>query len=95
MPDAWQRYTVMSHLGAALVGQKKYDGAERLLLEGYEGMKARDAQIPAKSPSRLDKSQLELAENRLASFYAAAGNGAKATAWRAKTGTAAPAKPKT
>ena len=94
MPDAWQRYYVMSHLGAALVAQKKYDGAEQLLLDGYEGMKARHAQIPAKSPSRLDKSQLELAANRLAAFYDATGNAQKAAVWRAKLRPAAQAKPK-
>ena len=59
----------MSHLGAALVGQRKYDQAERFLVEGYEGMKARAAQIPEKRPTRLDRSQLEDAALRLVSFY--------------------------
>ena len=33
-------------LGSALLGQKKYAGAEPLLLKGYEGMKEREKSIP-------------------------------------------------
>jgi eukaryotic-like serine/threonine-protein kinase len=73
-PDAWHRYSVMSHLGAALAGQRKYDQAERFLVEGYDGLKARATQIPEKRPTRLDKSQLESAASRLVSFYEITGN---------------------
>ena len=92
MPDAWHRFSVMSHLGAALVGQKKYDQAEPFLVEGYEGMKARAAQIPEKRPTRLDKSQLEDAASRLVSFYETTANVEKAAAFRAKLGPTASAK---
>ena len=33
--------------GDSLLGQKKYAEAEPLLLSGYEGMKAREARLPA------------------------------------------------
>ena len=43
----------MSLLGAALAGQKKYAEAEPLLIGGYEGLKAREARIPAPARGRL------------------------------------------
>jgi hypothetical protein len=46
LPDHWLRYNALSLLGGALLGQKKYAAAEPLLLQGYEGMKQREAQIP-------------------------------------------------
>jgi serine/threonine protein kinase len=46
-PDDWWRYQTMSQLGAALAGQTKYAEAEPLILAGYEGLKAREAKIPA------------------------------------------------
>ncbi len=91
MPDYWHRFSLMSQLGAALAGQKKYDQAERLLLEGFEGMKAREAQIPQRRPTRLDKSELRAGMTRLVALYEATGNDEKAAAWRAKLGPPAPA----
>jgi eukaryotic-like serine/threonine-protein kinase len=86
MPDAWHRFSIMSHLGAALAGQRKYDQAERFLVEGYEGLKARAAQIPERRPTRLDKSQLESAASHLVSFYEITGHTQKAAEVRAKMG---------
>ena len=40
-------------MGATLLGQKKYAEAEPLLLAGYEGMKQREAKIPAAGKIRL------------------------------------------
>jgi hypothetical protein len=36
---------MLSQLGAALAGQKKYAEAEQLLLQGYQGLKARESKI--------------------------------------------------
>lgn len=36
-PDPGRTFNPQSTLGAALLGQKKYQGAEPLLLEGYGG----------------------------------------------------------
>jgi hypothetical protein len=55
-PDAWTTYSARAYLGAALLGQKKYTDAERYLLQGYEGMKARQARIPSNGRFRLIQS---------------------------------------
>ena len=52
-PNAWTTFSTKSMLGAALSGQKKYPEAEPLLLAGYEGMKQREAKIPAAGKLRL------------------------------------------
>jgi hypothetical protein len=40
-------------VGGALLGQKRYDEAEPLLLKGYDGMKQRSANIPPQAKERL------------------------------------------
>jgi len=52
-PDAWTTFETKSLLGTALLGQKKYADAQPLLLTGYDGMKQREAKIPAESKVRL------------------------------------------
>jgi tetratricopeptide (TPR) repeat protein len=79
LPDEWQRFHTMSQLGAALAGQKKYAEAEPLLIQGYEGLKAREATISAPA-----KKYLSAAAARIVPFYEAWGQPAKAAAWRAK-----------
>ncbi len=54
-PDDWLRFNTQSLLGDSLLGQKKYAEAEPLLLSGYEGLKAREARIPAPSKIRLSE----------------------------------------
>ena len=46
-PDDWRTFETRSMLGDSLLRQKKYADAEPILLEGYEGMKAREGKIPA------------------------------------------------
>ena len=46
-PDDWSTFNTRSLLGGSLIGQKKFAEAEPLILAGYEGMKAREAKIPA------------------------------------------------
>src|SRR5260370_3463044 len=45
-PDSWTTFNAKSMLGGALLGLKKYAEAEPLLLQGYEGMKEREAKTP-------------------------------------------------
>ncbi len=52
-PDHWLLFNSKSLLGASLAGQKKYAEAEPLLLEGYEGIKFRGEQVPAKFLYRI------------------------------------------
>jgi hypothetical protein len=46
-PDDWLTFETRSLLGGSLLGRKAYAEAEPLLLQGYGGLKARDAEIPA------------------------------------------------
>jgi tetratricopeptide (TPR) repeat protein len=78
-PDYWTTYDTQSQLGGALLGQKNYADAEKMLLAGYEGMKQREDQIPARSKIRLTRS-LE----RLVQLYDAWGQKDKADEWRKK-----------
>lgn len=45
-PGTWSTFNSMSTLGVVLARQEKYAAAEPLLIEGYEGMRDRQAQIP-------------------------------------------------
>ena len=78
-PDGWQNFETRSLLGASLLGQKKYAEAEMLLLQGYEGMKAREARIPA-----LNKRRLQEAGKRIVTLYNAWGKVDKAEEWTKK-----------
>jgi tetratricopeptide (TPR) repeat protein len=78
-PDDWSRFDVQSRLGGSLLGQAKYAEAEPLLLAGYEGLKAREAKIPALSKSRLIE-----AGSQVIQLYEDWGQAEKARAWRAK-----------
>jgi Tfp pilus assembly protein PilF len=77
-PDAWTTFNTKSLLGEALLGQKRYDEAESLLLDGFRGMKEREAAIPPQAATRLPE-----AAQRLVDLYTARGDDAKAAEWRA------------
>jgi len=66
-------------LGGALLGQKKYAEAEPLLVEGYEGMKQRETQIPPPGKVRLPE-----AADRLVELYVALGKSEESAKWRAE-----------
>jgi serine/threonine protein kinase/Tfp pilus assembly protein PilF len=76
-PRGWNVFNVQSQLGATLLGQKKYADAEPLLLQGYEGMKQQEAQIPVGHKMCLTE-----AINRLVQLYDAWGQQEKAARWR-------------
>jgi tetratricopeptide (TPR) repeat protein len=76
-PDAWTTFNAKSLLGDALLGQKKYAEAEPLLLEGYDGMKQREAKIPPQGKVRLGE-----ALDRLVQLYDAWGKQDQAEQWR-------------
>src|SRR5262249_672423 len=78
-PDAWQTFNTKSRLGAGLLGQKKCADAEPLLLQGYEGLKVREAQIPKASEGELTE-----ALERVVQLYDDGGKKDKATEWRKK-----------
>ena len=78
-PDEWTTFNTRSLLGGSLLGQKKYAEAEPLIVSGYEGMKAREARIPAPGKPRLTE-----AAERVVQLYEAWGKKDKAAEWRAK-----------
>jgi hypothetical protein len=85
-PDDWRTFNTRSMLGEVLLRRAEFAGAERLLLEGYRGMKDREAAIPAQGKVRLAE-----ALDRLVDLYAAwnqaepgKGYDAKAAEWKAK-----------
>jgi serine/threonine protein kinase/tetratricopeptide (TPR) repeat protein len=51
--DSWVTFNIMSLLGEVLLAQKKYTDAEPFLLKGYEGMKAREKNIPPHNSTRI------------------------------------------
>ena len=65
-PDNWPTFNTKSMLGGSLLGQKKFDEAEPLLLAGYEGQKLREAMIPEPAKVRLNE-----ALDRLVELYSA------------------------
>ena len=46
-PDDWTTFLTQSSLGGSLLGQGKYEAAESLLIQGYEGLVARADTVPA------------------------------------------------
>ncbi len=76
-PNDWSTFNSKSLLGGALLGEKKYAEAEPLLLDGYRGMKEREAKIPPAGKVRLTE-----ATERLAELYDALGKKDEATKWR-------------
>jgi hypothetical protein len=79
-PGAWTTFHARSLLGDALLGQAKYVDAEPLLVQGYEGLKAREGQIP-----RLyARHNVAEAGQRIVRLYEAWGRVEKAAEWRTK-----------
>jgi tetratricopeptide (TPR) repeat protein len=81
--DDWITWNTRSQLGGSLLGQKKYAEAEPLILQGYEGIKARAGEIPAPVRSRLPE-----AAERVVRLYTKWGKPDQADAWKAKLGLA-------
>jgi tetratricopeptide (TPR) repeat protein len=74
---AWQLGHTQSMLGGALLGQKHYQAAEPLLIQGYEGMLKLEPTIPL--PVRF---YLTDALERLVEVYEALGKPEEARKWR-------------
>jgi eukaryotic-like serine/threonine-protein kinase len=79
-PDVWTTFNSRSVLGGVLLGQKKLDEAEPVLLDGYREMQEREATIDPTSR------RLHIAEalERLVRLYEAKGDATEAAAWRSK-----------
>jgi tetratricopeptide (TPR) repeat protein len=78
-PDAWGTFDTRSQLGGALLGLRKHDEAEPLLIGGYEGMKQREATIPESGKVHLIE-----ALDRLIELHTATDRPDEAAKWRAE-----------
>jgi serine/threonine protein kinase len=78
-PDTWATFHARSLLGGALLVQQKYADAEPLLVQGYEGMKARQTKTPADGKARLAEAQ-----GRLVRLYESWGKPDQAAKWRSE-----------
>jgi formylglycine-generating enzyme required for sulfatase activity/tetratricopeptide (TPR) repeat protein/tRNA A-37 threonylcarbamoyl transferase component Bud32 len=76
-PEVWSTFNAQALLGGALLGQNKYQGAEPLLLAGYEGMKKREDKIPPEAKMRLKE-----AVERLVQLYEKTDRKGEAAKWR-------------
>lgn len=76
-PDNWLRFWAESLLGASLAGEKKYEEAEPLLLDGYRGMLARKDLISVPNWRHLDSAHEWIVE-----MYEGWGKPAKAAGWK-------------
>jgi hypothetical protein len=81
LPNDQRRFYWVSLLGKVLCSQQKYAEAEPLLLEGYEGMKQREAILPANEKRRLAE-----ACERVVRFYEMTIQPEKGREWRDRLG---------
>src|SRR5262249_55212062 len=78
--EHWTTFNLQSLLGGALLGQKRYKDAEPLLLNGYKGMKEREARIPKKGRFVL----IQAVERLIQLYDAWGGKPDGAAKWRAE-----------
>ena len=79
--DDWSRYDSLSMLGEALMGEHRYTQAEPALVAGYEGMAAREQQVPAAQRLRLRE-----AAERVVRLYEVWNKPQDAARWKSKVG---------
>ncbi len=75
----WHTYEAATLLGRFLLLCKDYTGAETYLLQGYDGLKAREDSIPTRSRRRIAE-----AHARIVELYDAWGKPERAEGWRKK-----------
>jgi len=78
-PDVWSTFNSRSQLGGILMARGKLDEAHSLLLDGYRGMKEREATIPPQAATRIPE-----ALERLVAFYEASSAPEEAARWRSE-----------
>ncbi len=76
-PDLWWTFCTRDLLGASLLGQRKYEAAEPVLLSAYEGMKQHADQMPSDG-----KQYLREALQRLAQLYEDTNRPGQAAEWK-------------
>lgn len=79
-PDAWTTFNTMSILGGSLMGQDKMEEVETYLVDGLEGLKKRESEIPI-----IGRHRITQASDRLAQFYEKTGQSDKAEKYKQPT----------
>jgi tetratricopeptide (TPR) repeat protein len=79
IPETWTAFNARSLLGRSLLGQKKYDAAEPLLIAGYDGMKQREDEIPDGNEAFMKETLQQLVR-----LYEATDRAEKAVEWNRK-----------
>jgi hypothetical protein len=87
-PKAWYTHYTRAMLGATLVGKRRFDDAEPLLMSGYEGMRARESSIRERN-----KVLAETLQN-IVQLFEATSRPELADEWRAKLTVVQAAGPK-
>ncbi|MCL6503416.1 MAG: tetratricopeptide repeat protein [Pirellulales bacterium] len=87
--EAWTTFETQFLLGESLLGQEKYAEAEPLLRSGYEGLKARQNEIP--QPVRAQR--LIEAVDRLIARYLALNRAEDVQSWQAEKDRLSPTPP--
>ena len=77
LPGSWERFSTLTLLGASLSGQKKYEAAEPLLVEGYRGLEMLKDGVSAGARSHIERTRRWIVE-----LYQAWGKPAKAAEWQ-------------
>ncbi len=77
-PNAWYTHYTRLLLGATLMGKRKFDEAEPLLISGYEGMREREGSIRERTKIMTESLQY------LAQFYEATSQIEKSAIWRTR-----------
>jgi serine/threonine protein kinase len=77
-PDLWLRFESLSLLGGAISGQRRYTEAEPMLINGYNGLREREAIMPFLRRKKLPAE----AGARIVELYEAWGKKDKAVEWR-------------
>jgi tetratricopeptide (TPR) repeat protein len=79
-PESLTNFLAQSLLGEVLLEQKTYANAEPLLIQGYEGLKAREGQMPP----LYRRHRVTEAGQRIVRLYEVWGKAEKAAEWRTK-----------
>ena len=80
-PGDWLRYHAMSLLGGSLMGQGRHAEAEPRIIDGYVGLKAREAAIPVS-----DRSSIRQAAERVVRLYEDWGRPEQTAGWKLRVG---------
>ena len=77
--EGFRRFLAEALVGASLMEQRKYADAEPLLVSAYDGLKQREARLPA-----YDRRKVAETGARIAALYVAWGKPEQALQWRQK-----------